>query len=135
VNDDAFLFGVIRLPRMAGQVVTRLEAGHVDFGAQPYSRACAVDGNVAATQNQDLPIELGRVSQANIPQETGVDQDAIEIRSRNGEANSFVSTDGDQNGVESLIEELVQIVDSSVQSKINAQIDDVCNLTFDDVGW
>ena len=42
--------------------------------------------------------------------------------------------DGDQYGIEALLEDLVQVVDAVVQAQIDAEIDDVLHFSLDDLG-
>ncbi len=42
-------------------------------------------------------------------------------------------SDGDQGCVEPIIEELVKVVDARVQTQVDSQINDVGDLTLDDV--
>ncbi len=64
-----------------------------------------------------------------------IDQHAIQVRAGDGQPHALVRADGDQHGGETFVEDVVQIVHRRVQTKFDAQINNIRHFAFDDLGW
>ena len=51
-----------------------------------------------------------------------------------GQADAFVRANGNQHGVEALLEDVIQVVHAVVQAQIDAQVDDILHFALDDLG-
>jgi hypothetical protein len=126
---------------VSGHGLAAFEAGQMNLAPQAQRTARHVDGDVPTAEDQHTLSKWGHIvrailvfAEANIAQEVRVDQHAVEIGTGNRQANTLVRADGDQHGVEAILEDIVQVIDPLVQPQVYSQIDDVLHFALDDVG-
>ncbi len=133
MHDHPLRLGVLYLPRMGRHLLAAFQAGQVHLRhPQPHGGARHVKGHVAAAQHHHLVAQFGRLAQPHLPQEDGVEQHPLQVRAGDGQSLAHVRSHGDKHGVETLLEQSVQILRAVVQPQLHALVQDILNLSLDD---
>ncbi len=95
--------------------------GH-GFGSQSAGGAGTVKSYIAATQNHDVLADFNRLAKVNLARELGIDQNAVQVVTRNGQFDPLMSADGDQHRIEPLFQQFGCRLDTAIGFNFHADL-------------